>query len=95
MSSVKWLLAGLAILFIYLQIRLWVGEGSLAEVTTLEQEISQQKTEIEKLKQRNAALQAEVDSLKTNLEAVEERARSDLGMIRDGEVYYQIPEPGQ
>ena len=95
MSSVKWLLAGLAILFIYLQIRLWVGEGSLAEVTTLEHEISQQKTEIEKLKQRNAALQAEVDSLKTNLEAVEERARSDLGMIRDGEVYYQIPEPGQ
>lgn len=95
MSGVRWLLAGLAILFIYLQIRLWVGEGSLAEVTTLRHEISAQKTEIDRLKQRNAALQAEVTSLKKDLDAVEERARSDLGMIKEGEVFYQIPEPGQ
>ncbi len=95
MNGVRWLLAVLAILFIYLQIRLWVGEGSLAEVTTLKHEISQQKAEIEKLSQRNAALEAEVSSLKKDLDAVEERARSDLGMIREGEVFYQIMEPGK
>ncbi|MGD9255104.1 MAG: septum formation initiator family protein [Chromatiales bacterium] len=95
MSGVRWLLAALAILFIYLQIRLWVGEGSLAEVTTLKHEISQQKAEIEKLTERNASLEAEVSSLKKDLDAVEERARSDLGMIREGEVYYQIMEPAK
>jgi cell division protein FtsB len=89
------LLVALAILFVYLQMRLWVGEGSLAEVTTLKHEINQQKTEIERLTQRNAALQAEVMSLKKDLDAVEERARSDLGMIREGEVFYQIMEPQQ
>ena len=93
MSGVRWLLVALAILFIYLQIRLWVGEGSLAEVTTLQHEIGQQKAEIERLRHRNAALQAEVTSLKKDLDAVEERARSDLGMIREGEVFYQIMEP--
>ena len=95
MRGVRWLLVALAILFVYLQIRLWVGEGSLAEVTTLRHEINQQKAEIERLKQRNAALQAEVMSLKRDLDAVEERARSDLGMIREGEVFYQIMEPQQ
>jgi cell division protein FtsB len=95
MRGVRWLLAALAILFIYLQIRLWVGEGSLAEVTTLKHEISQQKAEIEKLKERNDSLEAEVSSLKKDLDAVEERARSDLGMIREGEVYYQIMESGK
>ncbi|MEJ2309528.1 MAG: cell division protein FtsB [Gammaproteobacteria bacterium] len=95
MRGVRWLLVALAILFVYLQLRLWVGEGSLAEVTTLKHEINQQKAEIERLRQRNAALQAEVMSLKKDLDAVEERARSDLGMIREGEVFYQIMEPQQ
>jgi cell division protein FtsB len=62
----------------------------MAEVVTLKQEIAQQKAELEQLKARNLALRAEVESLKNGLEAVEERARTDLGMIGKGEVFYQV-----
>ncbi|MES9843674.1 MAG: cell division protein FtsB [Candidatus Sedimenticola sp. PURPLELP] len=83
----------LIIILIVLQYRLWVGEGSLAEVYGLKREIAKQKAELKQLKQRNQALQAEVGDLKQGLEAIEERARSELGMIRDGEVFYQMVEP--
>jgi cell division protein FtsB len=86
------LIVVLLILLLILQYRLWVGEGSLAEVHSLQQDIATQQAELERLRQRNAALQAEVSDLKQGLEAVEERARSELGMIRDGEVFYQIIE---
>lgn len=82
----------LAILVI-LQYRLWVGDGSLAEVHGLKLEIEQQRQLLERLNQRNSALQAEVMDLKTGLKAIEERARSELGMIRDNEVFYQVVEP--
>lgn len=86
----RWLLIGLVIVLFYLQFRLWVGKGSLAEVTTLESEIAAQQRDIQQLKSRNDELQAEVDSLKSGLEAVEEHARSDLGMIKKDEVFFQI-----
>lgn len=86
----RWLIAVLVILLLVLQYRLWVGRGSLAEVVSLKQEIAEQKQLLEELTNRNKALRAEVDSLKEGLEAVEERARTDLGMIRDGEVFYQV-----
>lgn len=75
-----------------LQYRLWVGEGSIAEVVSLKQQIAQQHEELERLGVRNQALQAEVDSLKHDLEEVEERARADLGMLREGEVFFQVIE---
>ncbi len=80
-------------LLVLLQYRLWVGEGSLAEVHNLKEEIVTQQQELEQLRQRNRALAAEVQDLKHGLDAIEERARSELGMIRKGETFYQIIEP--
>jgi cell division protein FtsB len=80
-------------MLLVLQYRLWVGDGSLAELHLLKQEIEQQKGELRQMRRRNQALQAEVDDLKKGLEAIEERARNDLGMIRQGETFYQIIEP--
>lgn len=88
----KWLVTFLVILLLVLQYRLWVGEGSFAEVVSLQRDIEAQQAELERLRARNQALQAEVDSLKNDLEAVEERARSDLGMIREDEVFLQVLE---
>ena len=82
----------LFLLFIWLQYRLWVGEGSLAEVYNLRNEIGRQQQQLDELKQRNKVLEAEVRDLKSGMEAIEERARTELGMIREGEVYYQVLE---
>ena len=82
----------LIVVFVVLQYKLWVGEGSLAEVATLERDIETQQQAIEEMKRHNMAMQAEIDSFKNDQEAVEARARSDLGMIREGEVYFQIPD---
>lgn len=79
-------------LFLVLQYRLWVGEGSWAEVYSLRKEIDNNRTELAQLRQRNSALQAEVDDLKRGIDAIEERARSELGMIKEGEIFYQIIE---
>jgi cell division protein FtsB len=92
---IRFLLLTLLLILLVLQYRLWVGEGSLAEVHQLKKEIESQKADLERLRERNRALQAEVQDLKQGLEAIEERARSELGMIREGETFYQIIEPEQ
>ncbi len=74
------------------QFRLWVGDKSLAEVWRLRQAIDHQTAENALLQSRNQRLEAEVRDLKTGLEAVEERARLELGMIRKDEIYFQIVE---
>lgn len=91
----RWLLGILILLLLLLQYRLWVGEGSLAEVVSLQQEIARQRAELSRLEARNRALQAEVADLKDGLDALEERARSELGMIKQGEVFYQVIEPAR
>ena len=91
----RWLLGILILLLLLLQYRLWVGEGSLAEVVSLQQEIARQRAELSRLEARNRALQAEVADLKDGLDALEERARSELGMIKQGEVFYQVIEPSR
>jgi cell division protein FtsB len=83
----------LLLMLVVLQYRLWVGEGSLAEVYNLKQEIDEQKELLQQLEKRNSALQAEVIDLKRGLEAIEERARNELGMIKDDEVFYQVIAP--
>ncbi|MCW8949556.1 MAG: cell division protein FtsB [Sedimenticola sp.] len=83
----------LVVMLAVLQYRLWVGEGSLAELHLLKEEIELQKGELQQMRRRNQSLQAEVDDLKKGLEAIEERARNDLGMIREGEIFYQMIEP--
>ncbi|MGV6857875.1 MAG: cell division protein FtsB [bacterium] len=84
------LIAGLVVLTLLLQYRLWVGEGSLAEVWRLRQAVATQHNENQRLLMRNNGLEAEVRDLKQGMGAVEERARSELGMIRKGETFYQI-----
>ncbi|MDQ3287080.1 MAG: cell division protein FtsB [Pseudomonadota bacterium] len=83
------LLVGLLAL---LQLRLWTGEGGMRSVAVLEEGVQSQSRENVGLQQRNAALAAEVEDLKTGEAAVEERARSELGMILPGETFYRVVE---
>ena len=78
------------LLLILLQYRLWIGNGSMTEVHHLQQQISQIEQENESLKERNLSLAAEVLDLKQGQEAIEERARSEMGMIKYDETFYQI-----
>ena len=78
------------ILLILLQYRLWVGNGSLTEVHHLQEQISQMEQENNSLKERNLSLAAEVYDLKQGKDAIEERARSEMGMIKHDETFYQI-----
>lgn len=83
----------LLILLIALQVKLWVGQGGMEEVWRLEKAVAAQKRENDELKARNDALIAEVADLKDGEEAIEERARSELGLIKPGEKFYQVVEP--
>ncbi|MGD8642878.1 MAG: cell division protein FtsB [Chromatiales bacterium] len=92
----KWLALALGVLLVLLQFRLWVGDGSVAEVWGLRQQVEAQRSENAALRERNQALEAEVLDLKTGLAAIEERARSELGMIKDGETFFQVVKrPGE
>lgn len=82
----------LGVLLLLLQGRLWVGEGSLAEVRRIKQQIAIQQEENRMLHARNELLRAEVIDLKSNLYAVEERARTELGMIREGETFFLLTQ---
>ncbi|EZQ18735.1 cell division protein FtsB [Pseudomonas sp. G11-1] len=86
----KWLWVISLALLAALQYRLWVGEGSLAHVTQLKQDIASQQSENEKLLERNRVLTAEVIELKQGLETIEERARHELGMVKEGETLFQL-----
>lgn len=83
----------LLILLLALEIKLWTGDWSMREVWRLRQRVAEQKQENLKLKQRNEALSAEVQDLKNGKEAIEERARSELGLIKPDETFYQVVEP--
>ncbi len=91
-SGVKTILYILAGILIGLQYPLWLGDGGVLALWKLKREISAQKLENAGLKERNLALEAEVRDLKEGYEALEERARAELGMVRRGETLYQIIE---
>ncbi len=80
-------------LLLVLQVRLWTGEGSLADVWRIEGAVDAQRDENAQLQARNAALEAEVGDLKKGTAAIEERARSELGMIKEGETFFQVIVP--
>jgi len=86
----KLLIAGLLALFIVLQLILWFGEGSFAEVWQLRKQLEAQQAENDHLRERNATLEAEVRDFKQGLDAIEERARNELGMIKKDETFFQI-----
>lgn len=89
----RWLLVILAALLVIFQYRLWIGEGSLAQKVNLERRVERQRLENERFRERNRVLAVEVEDLKDGLESVEERARGDLGMIKQGETFYMVIEP--
>lgn len=80
----------LAILLLLLQYKLWLGNGSIPRVWELKQALEMQRDENEHLRERNLALEADVKDLREGLEAIEERARMELGMVREGETFFQI-----
>ena len=82
----------LAVLLLLIQYPLWLGKGGLLRVWEMERQIDAQRASNARLQSRNAALDAEVRDLKQGLEAVEERARNELGMIRRDEVFFQVLE---
>ena len=92
MKPLRVLLLLLAVLLAFLQYKLWLGSGGQREVAALRAQVAKQDAENRRLQQRNEALKAEVDDLKSGEAAVEERARSELGMIKPGEKFYRVVE---
>ena len=86
----RWLTLALAGLVVLIQYPLWLGKGGWLRVWEVDQQIRAQREINTRLKARNAALEAEVRDLKQGVEAIEERARSELGMIRQDEIFFQL-----
>ncbi|PCK08936.1 MAG: cell division protein FtsB [Alteromonadaceae bacterium] len=82
----------LTLVFLSLQYRLWIGDGSIANVVSLHGKMKKQQEENGRLKTRNRFLAAEVDALKHGLDGIEARARTQMGMIKNGETFYMIVE---
>ena len=88
----RWLSVALVALLFLLQYPLWVGKGGWLRVWDVDNQLDQQKESNKKLEVRNAGLDAEVRDLKQGYDAIEERARYELGMIKQDEIFLQIPE---
>ncbi|MBI5897877.1 MAG: cell division protein FtsB [Rhodocyclales bacterium] len=88
----NWSTLILLLIIALLQYPLWLGKGGWVRVWEYERQVQAQREVNQKLEQRNAALDAEVRDLKAGYEAIEERARYELGMIKDGEVFVQVPQ---
>jgi cell division protein FtsB len=84
------LIAILLLVLLALQVKMWFGEGGHSDVKRLAVRVEAQARENEVLAQRNRELQAEVEDLRQGLHAVEERARSELGMVKENEQFYQV-----
>jgi cell division protein FtsB len=92
---VKLLTLALAALVLALQYPLWIGKGGSLRVSELDRSLQQQRATTASLKARNDALDAEVRDLKEGLDAVEEHARLELGMIKRDEIFYQVVQPAR
>ena len=90
--SYKIFISVLLLVIIGLQTRLWIGQGSLAHVSGLEESVEQRTAANESKRQRNAILKAEIKDLKQGLDAVENIARSELGLIKTGETFFLLVE---
>ena len=92
----RWLALTFVALIAALQYPMWLGKGGWLQVRELDRELAVQREGNSRLKARNDALDAEVRDLKTGFDAIEERARSELGMVRQDEVFFQLqPGPGR
>jgi cell division protein FtsB len=93
MKRERWLTIALLVLLALIQYPLWRGKGGWLRVWELDSQVQAQKESNSKLQARNAGLDAEVRDLKHGLDAVEERARADLGMVKQKEIFFQVLEP--
>ncbi|WP_136248173.1 cell division protein FtsB [Halomonas borealis] len=91
----KWLAIVLIALQALLQYRLWFGEGGLRELAEVRQRVDRLEAENAPLRARNERLAAEVVDLKNGLDAIEERSRSDIGMVRRDEQFFWVPDAGE
>lgn len=91
--AIRLAVGALLVLLLLLQYRLWFGEASVFDIVENRRRIAELELQAEELRTRNEALRAEVNDLKNGMEAIEERARRDLGMVRKGETFFQIIEP--
>ena len=87
----KWLAIVLIVLLALLQYRLWLGEGGVRDLALVRERVAALEAENKPLRDRNARLAAEVVDLKTGLDAIEERGRSDIGMVRADEQFFWVP----
>lgn len=87
------LAAALAALIVLVQYPLWLGKGGWLRVWEVDRQLGARKAKNAELEARNAALDAEVRDLKEGLDAVEERARYELGMVKQNEVFFQVVRP--
>jgi cell division protein FtsB len=90
----RWLALAFLVLIAAIQYPMWFGRGGWLDVRELDRQLAAQKETNEQLKARNEALDADVRDLKTGYEAIEERARAELGMIKGDEVFFQVQPPG-
>ncbi|MBL8487468.1 MAG: cell division protein FtsB [Rhodocyclaceae bacterium] len=88
----RWPALVLVALIVLLQYPLWLGKGGWLKVWDLDRQLQAQREENRKLETRNAGLDAEVRDLKSGFEAIEERARYELGLIKQDEIFVQIPQ---
>lgn len=86
----RWLLVYLGLAAVLLQAQLWLSDGGYRKTKALRAAVAEQRLQNQQLRDRNAALDAEVINLKQGLEAAEERARTDLGLIGPSETFYQV-----
>ena len=91
----SWPTLVLVVLIALLQYPLWLGKGGWLRVWDYDRQLQAQREVNQKLEQRNAGLDAEVRDLKSGFEAIEERARYELGMIKEGEIFVQVPQKTQ
>lgn len=88
----KTLIAIIILLIIHFQYRIWIGDGSVAQIEAYQQRLDVLKKQAEEKRQRNEALYAEVLDLRKGQEAIEERARDELGMIKEDETFFHVLE---
>ena len=91
----RWLALAFVALIAALQYPMWLGKGGWLQVRNLDRQLAVQQESNARLKARNDALDAEVRDLKTGFEAVEERARAELGMVKQDEVFFQLQQPSR
>lgn len=89
----KWLTVALLVVVVLLQCRIWVSDDGVRELRRLQAGVATQRAENDQLGERNKQLAAEVRDLKNGMQALEERARSELGMIANNETFYQVVPP--